>query len=85
MATETWELAVEDTHGAWEHCGDYHSFDDAVAAAKEWYPDVYQDDQAVAVFGLSCDPGSGHYEHRLEVGPDGSCVHLEGGAIVGTL
>jgi hypothetical protein len=85
VAKQTWELAVEQTHGEWEYCGDFASFGAAAGEAKRLYPHVRVGDNDVAVFGISGDPGSGHYEHRVEIHPDGTCVHSEDGAIVGTL
>jgi hypothetical protein len=83
-ATQTWELAIQDTHGAWDAVGTYGSFEDAVEEAKGRH-DAYRGDNGVAVFGLSDDPGAGDYDHRLELHEDGTCVHLEGGSIVGTV
>jgi hypothetical protein len=64
-ATKTYELASQDTHGGWEHCGDFESREDAIEAAKTLAPNCHHDDSGMVVFGLSDDPDSGHYQERL--------------------
>jgi hypothetical protein len=77
MATKTGtvEMAAQGPHGEWDHIGDYYdTIEAAVAAAVVWAAGdyVYHDDTGMAYFGISEDPASGHYEHRLAVAPDGS-------------
>ncbi len=80
-----WDLAVLETCGAKSPCGGYDSFEEAVAAAKGFAAHVHTNDEGVAVFLASDDEGSGHYEHEIEVYPDGTAIHVERGSIVGTV
>jgi hypothetical protein len=74
MATETtYELAYQDTHGGWQLIGDYPTEEAAIEAARVWAAGdvVHHDDFGTAVFGISGDPASGHYETQVEVFEDG--------------
>jgi hypothetical protein len=59
-----YELAIEQS-GAWDLVGDFATEAEAIAAAIANGPGVY---------GLSGDPGSGHYEQTIEVFEDGTHV-----------
>lgn len=63
------ELAVKDTHGAWNLLGDLESVDAAKTAAKEYASkgQHHIDDNGVMVFGISEDRESGHYEIQYQV------------------
>jgi hypothetical protein len=65
----SYELAVQSLDGVWELVGDYPTREAAIEAALEAYPHVWHDDEDGAIFGLSCDPLSGHYEERIAVYP----------------
>jgi hypothetical protein len=71
--TKTFELAYQTRHGGWELIGAFASEDEAVQVARQWAQGdiVHHDDFGTAVFGISGDPRSGHYETRVEVYADG--------------
>jgi hypothetical protein len=74
MATETtYELAYQDTHSGWQLIGDYPTEEAAIEAARVWATGdvVPHDHSGKAVFGISGDPDSGHYETQVEVFEDG--------------
>jgi hypothetical protein len=74
MATETtYELAYRDTCGDWQLIGDYPTEEAAIEAARVWATGdvVHHDHSGTAVFGISGDPDSGHYETQVEVFEDG--------------
>lgn len=72
------ELAVKGRESDWEFIGDYPTIEAAQAAARDYAeearnlanPAISQynvDDHGVMVFGISEDPGSGHYETTYSV------------------
>jgi len=67
----TIELAVQGAHGEWELVGDYPTREAAIKAARQAYPHVWHADDGAAIFGLSDDPASGHYEERIGLRPNG--------------
>ena len=69
------ELAVETIDG-WLFLEEVESDLSLEEAAKDWAPQFRGVGLApgVVVFGASSDPHSGHYETRVEIYDDGSCV-----------
>jgi hypothetical protein len=64
-AIMTYELAAQDEHGAWDLVADFPNREEAIEAAKKVAFACHHDDSGMAVFGLSDDPNSGHYEERF--------------------
>lgn len=66
---KTWTLAVMDTHGAWDHCGDFTTREEAVEKATHLHAagHVHAADDGGSTWGLSDDPDSGHYEERFGI------------------
>ena len=68
------ELAVLDTHGAWELIDDYATESAAKEAAREIasYGQYHIDDRGVMVFGITSNPDGSGYETRY-------CIEVDTG------
>lgn len=67
--TKTVELAIADSHGGLEFCGDFASREEAIEAAKRLHEGghAHTADDGGSTWYLSSDPASGHYEERFGI------------------
>lgn len=67
--TQTIELAAMNTHGGWDHAGDFATREEAIDAMKQLHADghIHTADDGGSTWGLSDDPDSGQYEERWGV------------------